>query len=144
MTYHYKYTVEHLRDGFKYCGAVDSYDVGTRSIESLESRLGAERGRCSCRAPRRASAAGHGVTVFPNPYRVEAAWDAGQQARDHYLWFANLPQQCSIQIYTLSGDLIYETDFDGTHVRRPQRARHLPPRSDLPDDPLGHDVRAGT
>lgn len=56
---------------------------------------------------------GSGVTVFPNPYRVEARWDQGNQARDHYPWFANLPEQSRLKIYTLSGDLIYETDFDG-------------------------------
>ena len=53
------------------------------------------------------------MTVFPNPYRVEASWDRLRQARDHYLWFANLPSQCTIKIYTLSGDLIFETNFDG-------------------------------
>ena len=36
-TYQYKYTVDHLRDGFRFWAAVTSYDVGTSLIESLES-----------------------------------------------------------------------------------------------------------
>ena len=40
------------------------------------------------------AAAGGKITVFPNPYRVEARWDQGQLVRDHYLWFTNLPTRC--------------------------------------------------
>ena len=54
-----------------------------------------------------------GVTVYPNPYKVEAAWDAGQLVRDHYLWFANLPSRAELKIFTLAGDLVFDTDFDG-------------------------------
>jgi hypothetical protein len=111
VTYQYKYTVDNLRDGFKYFSAVTAYDLGTPDIESLEGGISQNEVMA---VP--ASAPGehpNGVTVYPNPYRVEAAWDRGQQARDHYLWFGNLPQQCKIRIYTLSGDLIFESDFDG-------------------------------
>jgi hypothetical protein len=112
VTYHYKYTVQNLRDGFKYFSSVTAYDIGTPDIESLESGI-SQNETVSVPAPAAGEIAGGGITVFPNPYVVEAAWDRGQQARDHYLWFANLPQRCTIHIYTLSGDLIYATDFDG-------------------------------
>ncbi len=55
-----------------------------------------------------------GVTVFPNPYKVQSAWDANTLVRDHYLWFANLPQRCHLAIFTLAGDLVFDTDFDGS------------------------------
>ena len=112
IPYQYKYTVDHLRDGFKYFGAVTAYDLGTPDIESLESGF-AQNESMAVPAPAPGEHAGEGVTVFPNPYRVEALWDRQRPARDHYLWFANLPQQCTIHLYTLSGDLVYETDFDG-------------------------------
>jgi hypothetical protein len=111
VTYQYKYTIDNLRDGFKYFSAVTAYDLGTPDIESLEGGI-SQNEVMAVPAPAPGEHAG-GVTVYPNPYRVEAAWDRGQQARDHYLWFANLPQQCKIRIYTLSGDLIFETDFNG-------------------------------
>jgi hypothetical protein len=52
--------------------------------------------------------------VFPNPYRVEARWDQGRLVRDHYLWFANLPPRAALRVFTLSGDLVFETHFDGS------------------------------
>lgn len=111
VTYQYKYTVDNLRNGFKYFCSVTAYDLGTPDIESLESGISQNEAMA---VPAPAAGEGSGkVTVFPNPYRVEALWDRKRQARDHYLWFANLPQQCSINIYTLSGDLVYRGDFDG-------------------------------
>jgi hypothetical protein len=53
------------------------------------------------------------VTVFPNPYKAEAKWDQGTLVRDHYLWFANLPRTCRISIFTVAGDLVFQTDFNG-------------------------------
>jgi hypothetical protein len=112
-TYHYKFTVDHLRDGFKYYAAVTSYDLGDPNIESLESGF-AQNELVAIPGPAPGGERNDlGITVFPNPYRVEASWDRGTQAKDHYLWFANLPSQCKIRIYTLSGDLVYSTDFDG-------------------------------
>ncbi len=113
VSYQYRYTVDHLRDGYKYWGAITSYDVGTPQIESLESGL-AQNELMVVPAPAPGELPGRGVTVFPNPYRVEAAWDAGRSARDHYLWFANLPPQCTLKLYTLAGNLIFETTFDGS------------------------------
>ena len=129
VTYPYKFTVDHLRDGFKYFAAVTAYDLGTPDIESLESGL-AQNETMAVPDPSASELKGRGVTVFPNPYRVEASWDRGQQARDHYLWFANLPSQCRLRIYTLSGDLIFETDFDGATYRG-QNARGIYKAGDL-------------
>ncbi len=111
-TYHYKYTLDHLKNGFKYFVAVTSYDLGNSEIESLESGQ-TQNKTFAIPAPTAEEARQSGVTVFPNPYRVDAAWDYGRQARDHYLWFANLPQRCKLKIFSLSGDLVYETDFNG-------------------------------
>ena len=112
--FQYRYTVKGLRDGFRYFCAVTSYDTGTPEIESLESGLTQNKTLAiPAPAPDEVAAAGGRITVFPNPYRVEARWDQGRLVRDHYLWFANLPQRCTINIYTLSGDLVFRTDFDG-------------------------------
>jgi hypothetical protein len=123
--YPYKFTLDHLRDGFKYWAAVTAYDLGTTEIESLESGL-SQNEQMVVPMPANGERA-TGVAVFPNPYRVEAAWDAGQQARDHYLWFANLPTECTLKIYTLSGVLVYETSFDGaTYDGRNARGVYRP------------------
>lgn len=111
-TYHYRYTVPNLKNGFKYFVAITSYDLGNSEIESLESGQSQNK-TFAIPSPSTEEAKRRGVTVYPNPYRVDAAWDYGRQARDHYLWFANLPQRCQLRIFTLSGDLVFETEFNG-------------------------------
>jgi len=130
VTYHYKYTLTNLRDGFKYFTAVTAYDLGNQEIESLESGIGQNESMV-VPAPRVGERAG-GVVVFPNPYRVEAEWDAGQNVRNHYLWFANLPARCRLRIYTLAGDLVYETDFNGATYDGSNARGVYDPANDLP------------
>jgi hypothetical protein len=142
VTYHYKFTVRHLRDGFKYFAAVTAFDLGTPDIESLESGF-TQNELTAVPAPAPGEVSG-AVTVFPNPYKVEASWDRGRQARDHYLWFTNLPLLCKIQIFTLSGDLVYTSDFDGrTYDGRNARGIFRPgtdPRSVLSGTTFGWDM----
>jgi hypothetical protein len=116
VPYRYRYRVPALRNGFKYFAAVTAYDLGNVEIESLESGI-AQNKTLAIPAPAPGEKARGKVYVFPNPYRVEANWDRGRQVRDHYLWFTNLPSRCMVRIYTLSGDLVYETEFSGARYR---------------------------
>jgi hypothetical protein len=111
VTYTYHHRITGLRDGFHYFGAVTSFDLGDSRIESLES--GFAQNKFAAIPNAAGAAAGDRVTVYPNPYRVEAGWDRGALVRDHYLWFANLPRHATIRIYTLSGDLVMQKRFDG-------------------------------
>jgi hypothetical protein len=133
VTYRYRYRMTGLKDGFSYYGAVTSYDMGDIQVSSLESGIGQNKFQA---VP--APAPGElrrGVTVFPNPYRVEAAWDHGTLVRDHFLWFANLPRLAELKIFTLSGDLLYETRFDGSSYHG-QSARGLyDPKQDIDTEP---------
>ena len=64
------------------------------------------------------------VTVVPNPYRGDVAyntydppWEKAPAGRrwmeqDRRIQFTNLPQQCEVKIYTLSGDLVYTIVHD--------------------------------
>jgi hypothetical protein len=69
VTYRYRHRIEGLKDGFRYWGAVTSYDTGDRTIESLESGITQNKFLVvpSANASERSQ-----VYVFPNPYRVEA------------------------------------------------------------------------
>jgi hypothetical protein len=107
----YRTLVPALKNGFKYYVAVTSYDTGDEQIASLESGINENK---TLVVPNPGPGERPGVTVYPNPYHAEAAWDAGRLVRDHYLWFANLPARARIKIYTLAGDLVYETEFDGS------------------------------
>ena len=116
--YDYRYRIDNLRDGFKYFVAVTAYDLGTDETESLDSGISSNNKLVAIPGPAPDEAApGDRVTVFPNPYRVEARWDQGSLVRDHYLWFANLPPKAGIKIFTLAGDLVYEVEFDGASYR---------------------------
>ena len=113
VRYRYKYTIRGLRDGFKYYCAVAAFDRGSTVVSPLESGL-SQNLRVAVPGPRPNERPGSEPTVFPNPYRVEARWDQGRYVRDRYLWFANLPERCTLRIYTLAGDLLFEQAFDGS------------------------------
>ena len=133
--YHYHYTIDHLRDGFKYFVGVTSYDLGNVEIESLESGITQNKTEVVAAPAPGEKVGGDKVIVFPNPYRVEARWDQGLKVRDHYLWFTNLPPRAKIKIFTLSGDLVFETDFDGATYHGASARGVYNPSTDLDVDP---------
>lgn len=114
VVYRYRHRIDGLKDGFRYWGAVTSYDTGDPSIESLESGLGQNKFLV---IPAANEQEARGVVVFPNPYRVHAAWDAGAVARDRVVWFTGLPRRCSIRVYSLAGDLVASHEFNADTYR---------------------------
>jgi hypothetical protein len=44
------------------------------------------------------------VKVVPNPYIVFNAWEKSSEQR--YVRFTHLPNECTIRIYTVAGDLV--------------------------------------
>jgi hypothetical protein len=133
VLYRYHYAIPALRDGFEYWGAVTSYDIGDASVPSLESGIGQNK-FVAVPNPAPGERRG-GVSVYPNPYRVEATWDQGRNVRDHYLWFTNLPPRARVRIYTLSGDLVKEQDFDGATYQGEGARGLYDPRRDLDTGP---------
>ncbi len=111
VSYRYRRRVEGLKDGFRYWGAVTSYDTGDRTVESLESGLTQNKFLV---IPSANIDEWRSVHVYPNPYRVEATWDAGLSPRDKLVWFGGLPERCTIRVYTLAGDQVMLRAFDGS------------------------------
>jgi len=129
--YQYRQTVHGLRNGFRYFAAVTAFDRGNNIIESLESGL-TQNLALAVPAPAANERTNIEPTVFPNPYRVEARWDQGDKVRDHYLWFTRLPRLCTLRIFTLSGDLIFEKNFDGSTYRGDNARGLYNPQTDSP------------
>ncbi len=108
-SYHYKFEITGLLNGWQHAFAVTAFDRGDpeQNLGSLESsRLSTVRRVFTGTLPQTAATSTRlQVSVYPNPYRVHAAWD-GRLERDRKLYFINLPPRSEVRIYTLAGDLV--------------------------------------
>ncbi len=119
-TTHFDYamTIPSLRDGFRYWGSVTSYDFGdpTQGLPPLESGIPQNKTLFVPGADASAPDRPHKISVYPNPYRGQAAWDGGLP-REKLIWFNHLPERCVIRIFTMAGDLVKEIPFEGGTYR---------------------------
>ena len=106
-TFYYKYTLDNLLNGWQYLLILTSFDSGdeTLNIESLESSYVANAVQIFPGTLASENNSDLEVGVYPNPYRINAAWD-GSTSTTRKIIFYNLPQHCTISIYTLGGDLV--------------------------------------
>lgn len=105
-TFYYKYTLDPVLNGWQYMVILTAFDRGDENlnIESLESSFIENAVRVfpgTVAAPDGDVAVG----VYPNPYRLNAAWD-GSTSTTRKIIFYNLPASCEITIFTLGGDVV--------------------------------------
>jgi hypothetical protein len=101
-----------VHNGTRYYYAVVGYDFGNRGATENTSNLPAMGGKNAnaldvIPLPLKRNALDD-VRVVPNPYRGSANWEewTGSGARLGKLYFMNLPEKCTIRIYTIAGDLV--------------------------------------
>ncbi|MEM0961253.1 MAG: hypothetical protein AAGK21_01775, partial [Bacteroidota bacterium] len=113
VTYEYRFVADGLLDGWQYAFAVTAFDEGdTQSgLRSLESSVASNAVRVFPGPAASASGEEQGVGVFPNPYRVRAAWD-GPLSTQRKLYFYGLPERAEIRVYTLAGEIVTEFSHD--------------------------------
>ncbi|MFH2032925.1 MAG: hypothetical protein ABIJ40_20210 [Bacteroidota bacterium] len=104
--YWYKFEIDNLLNGWQYTYSVTSFDEGDsdNGLESLESGVLASAQRVLPGTPPTSDNSVE-VGVYPNPYYGNAFWD-GNSERLRKIYFYNLPAECEITIYTLSGDIV--------------------------------------
>ncbi len=106
VKYYYKFDIENLLNGWQYLFSVTAFDKGDpeNNLQSLESSPLASMNRIlpGTLPDNRDSLQ---VGVYPNPYYGNAYWD-GNTERLRKIYFYNLPSECEITIYTLSGDIV--------------------------------------
>jgi len=110
--YWYRFEARDLRNGWQYLFAVTAFDRGDpdAGLDPFESSRVANSIRVFPGTP--ADETGdQKVGVYPNPYRVNAAWD-GDSNRTRKLNFYNLPPRSQIRIYTLAGEIVATLDHD--------------------------------
>ena len=106
---YYKLTNNDLLNGWQYVYSVTAFDTGdpTNNLESLESSplLNYKRVFPGPQPEEKAK-----VGVFPNPYRAYSLWDGrgadGPKERQRMINFYNLPDKCTITIYTIAGEVV--------------------------------------
>lgn len=109
VEYIYRYDFENLQSGWQYLFSVTAFDEGDGSSPPLETAVNANAVRVF---PGTAPNTNfdedddeYKVGVYPNPYRVNAAWDGGTSFT-RKLMFYNLPARSEIRIYTLAGEVV--------------------------------------
>lgn len=115
IPYSYKMTFDNLLNGWQYLVLVTAFDHGDEAlnIPPLESSYIANAYRIWPGTPvNDADTAAPGV--YPNPYRLQAAWD-GSSSRTHKLYFYDLPKHCLITVYTSSGDVVAVLNHDADY-----------------------------
>lgn len=112
VAYWYRYPVEGLLNGWQYLFAVTAFDASFdgQEVESLETSINANALRIFTGSKVNEDMM-ETVGVYPNPYRINAAWD-GSNELTKKIMFYNLPAKAQIRVYTLSGDIVAELDHD--------------------------------
>ena len=108
--YYYRFDVKNLLNGWQYLFTVTAFDKGdpANNLASLESSPLTSLNRIlPGTLPNNNDKAK--VGVYPNPYYGNAYWD-GSTERLRKIYFYNLPSDCEIVIYTLSGDIVKTID----------------------------------
>lgn len=108
--YTYRFEVDGLLSGWQYLFTVTAFDRGDpdAGLDSFESSRTANATRVFPGTPTQEIG---DVGVYPNPYRLNAAWD-GTSARTRRLNFYNLPPRAEIRIYTLAGEIVARLNHD--------------------------------
>ncbi|MFT4521654.1 MAG: hypothetical protein ACI8ZN_000591 [Bacteroidia bacterium] len=124
-TYHYKFTINNIQNGWQYAVSVTAYDRGNMNsnLESLESTILGNNFRAFAGKPINTNLSTNQPFVYPNPYYAGAAWEGTSnfQEQSRKIYFANLPKTCMIRVFTTAGDFIDEIyhngQYDGTDTR---------------------------
>ncbi len=112
--------------------AVTSFDRGIPSLDIPSLESGKDGNRITIFAGPSAASNLENVYVVPNPYLGQSKFDGRRDKdetgdRSKRIWFVNLPEKCTIKIYTLAGDLVDEIKHDGmstVDVINPSKATH--------------------
>ena len=123
--YEYEYKIDNLLPTVPYWMSVTAYDFGSpkSDLAALETSITANAQMVYPYASEdQASGENLKVYIYPNPYRIDAAYrqsgyeGRGDDIRPNYrvraLNFANLPPKCTIRVFSIDGDLIRELEHD--------------------------------
>ena len=118
---YYTCTINHPEKGVENYIAVTAFDRGIpdRELGSLES--GKDGNRITIFPGPSAASNMDNIYVVPNPYLGQSKFDGRRDKdekgdRSKRIWFVNLPEHCTIKIFTLAGDLVDVIEHNGEYV----------------------------
>lgn len=117
---YYKSTINYPPKGVEYYISITAWDRGIPSVDLVSLESGRD-GNMKIFFPG-PTAAGNmdNIYVVPNPYVGQSKFD-GRRSRDlkgdrsRRLWFVNVPERCTIKIFTLAGDLVDQIEHNGAY-----------------------------
>lgn len=115
ISYRYRFDVPNLLSGWQYLFSVTAFDEGDDRTPPLETSVNANAIRVfpgtAVNANFSSSDDAFQVGVYPNPYRINAAWD-GATPFNRRIMFFNLPQRAEVRVYTLAGEVVARLDHN--------------------------------
>lgn len=118
---YYYDVISHPRKGIEYYVAVTAWDRGmpSQNVPSNESGRDAEANMRILFPGPSAKTDMENIYVIPNPYIGQSKFDGRRENdftgdRSRRIWFVNLPENCTIKIYTLAGDLVDKVVHHGS------------------------------
>ncbi|MEX0844239.1 MAG: hypothetical protein WD022_03115 [Balneolaceae bacterium] len=113
--YTYRYEISGMLSGWQYLFSVSAFDRGDDRTPPLETSVTANAVRVFPGTPANenfdSKREEFKVGVYPNPYRINAAWD-GSTPFTRKIMFYNLPAKAEIRVYTLAGEIVAELTHD--------------------------------
>jgi len=120
---YYYAQIHRPRKGIEYYVAVTAWDRGIpeKDLQALESGRDADANMKILFPGPSAKSDMEDVHVVPNPYVGQSKFDGKREDDDkgdksRRIWFVNLPEKCTIKIFTLAGDLVDEIKHDGAGI----------------------------
>lgn len=117
---YYKSSIYYPRKGVEYYIAATAYDRGmpAHKLDFLETGRDASANMKVVFPGTLAKSKMDNIMVVPNPYMGRSSFDGRRENdekgdKSRRLWFINLPERCTIRIYTLAGDLVQTLDHEG-------------------------------
>jgi hypothetical protein len=106
--------------GVEYYIAVTAWDRGIpkNNLQSLESGRDADANMKVFFPGPQASSSMDNIYVVPNPYIGQSSFDGRRENdekgdKSRRIWFVNIPEKCTIKVFTLAGDLVDVIQHDG-------------------------------
>ncbi|MBN1326788.1 MAG: hypothetical protein JW996_02430 [Candidatus Cloacimonetes bacterium] len=119
---YYSSVITNPPKGKEYYIAVTAWDRGMPSIPlgSLQSGRDIDANMKILFPGPAAASDMDNIYVVPNPYVGQSTFDGRRDYdekgdKSRRLWFVNLPEKCTVKIFTLAGDLVDKFKHDGSH-----------------------------